>query len=345
MPKTYTCDNCDFICSKFSNYTSHTLTRKHRKNAENAIKNAENAAAAEPVIQPEVSIQADPQIPKKIYNCKNCDRPYNNYQCKWRHQKYCSVITEQDKNDNICLSEHSTEQTIDAESSDDEPKSYITNEKMCEILKEICISNAQNAEFQKQNAEFQTKFFEFMKEKQVSNITNNNNNNIQINIDTFLNQCCDGAMSLNNFIKNLQVSLEDVFYMASHGNKNGIVAVITRELDKQTLIERPFHCTDAKRHITYVKEDAGWIKTQDQKPLLNLCYQIQHKCAVKSNEIFRADPRYAQSGTKETEVAVHILIETNGGRQGYEHNHGLAANILENKYHVNKEQMKEAIMK
>jgi hypothetical protein len=280
----------------------------------------------------------------------NCGKMYKSNSGLWKHKKICEFIINKDEKQ---VDEPDQENIIPENSFElnthiveaDEPKSYITNEKMCEILKEICISNAQNAEFQKQNAEFQAKFFEFMKEKQVSNITNNNNNNIQINIDTFLNQCCDGAMSLNNFIKNLQVSLEDVFYMASHGNKNGIVAVITRELDKQTLIERPFHCTDAKRHITYVKEEAGWIKTQDQKPLLNLCYQIQHKCAVKSNEIFRADPRYAQSGTKETEVAVHILIETNGGRQGYEHNHGLAANILENKYHVNKEQMKEAIMK
>ncbi len=319
------CDTCNFTCMKPCDFNRHLSTQKH------------------------ISLNNTSMIKHPEHKC-NCGKMYKSNSGLWKHKKICEFIINKDEKQ---VDEPDQENIIPENSFElnthiveaDEPKSYITNEKMCEILKEICISNAQNAEFQKQNAEFQAKFFEFMKEKQVSNITNNNNNNIQINIDTFLNQCCDGAMSLNNFIKNLQVSLEDVFYMASHGNKNGIVAVITRELDKQTLIERPFHCTDAKRHITYVKEEAGWIKTQDQKPLLNLCYQIQHKCAVKSNEIFRADPRYAQSGTKETEVAVHILIETNGGRQGYEHNHGLAANILENKYHVNKEQMKEAIMK
>jgi hypothetical protein len=240
-------------------------------------------------------------------------------------------------------------QEPDHEPSGDDDNTHITNEMMCEILKELCISNAQNTELnkqnielQKQNAEFQAKFFEFMKENKFSNITNNN---VQINIDTFLNDCCKEAPSMNDFTKNIKVSVEEMFYIGKKGYKEGLIFILDRILSNIRLGERPFHCTDPKRHTTYVKNDTGWTKTHDQKPLLKLCDGIGSKCNSTFYEFSNEYPNYRTAGMPEFEIGVDIVVQSHGGKCGGADQYNMSvANYVENKYHLDKEQMKTAIM-
>ena len=37
--KLYTCENCDFVCNKQSNYNTHLLTQKHRRKSNGNEKN------------------------------------------------------------------------------------------------------------------------------------------------------------------------------------------------------------------------------------------------------------------------------------------------------------------
>lgn len=303
--KKYLCDKCDYTTSNLFDFNKHNLTIKHQ-----ILEN-----------QPISNNLATEKSPNK-YECKKCNKTYNDRSGLWRHNKKCVE----------------NENGVEVEQCD---KPMFTNEMVYEILKELSNANAQNAEFQ-------AKLVDFMKDGPITNITNitNNNgntNNVQINIDTFLNQYCKDAIPMNEFIKNIKVTNEDVFNMAKNGNKNGVIAVVTRVMNELKLIERSFHCTDAKRHTTYIKEEAGWKKTQDQKDLMRLCFYIGDKCFHKSADIRNSDPKYMQSGTEETVILENIYIETCGGKLGFEHNNALAANWIESKYHIDKKEMLEAI--
>jgi len=110
------------------------------------------------------------------------------------------------------------------------------------------------------------------------------------------------------------------------------------------LTDRPFHCTDAKRHITYINETAGWLKTQDQQHLINFCNSVSLKCGNKYIEVHKPEETLDKFAPKISEVGLQIILEANGGKGGWSHNHTISANLLETKYHLSKEEMKDAIM-
>ena len=72
MPKNaenYNCKNCDFVCSKYSNYKSHLLTAKHKIRTNSNKKNAEN------------------------YVCNKCQKSYKARSGLWYHEKKCKFVT------------------------------------------------------------------------------------------------------------------------------------------------------------------------------------------------------------------------------------------------------------
>jgi len=72
MPKNaqnFNCNNCDFVCSKYSNYKSHLLTAKHKIRTNLNKKNAE------------------------IYVCNKCQKVYKARSGLWYHEKKCKIDT------------------------------------------------------------------------------------------------------------------------------------------------------------------------------------------------------------------------------------------------------------
>ena len=72
MPKNaqnFNCNNCDFVCSKYSNYKSHLLTAKHKIRTNLNKKNAE------------------------IYVCNKCQKVYKARSGLWYHEKKCTIDT------------------------------------------------------------------------------------------------------------------------------------------------------------------------------------------------------------------------------------------------------------
>jgi len=73
MPKNaqkFMCKNCDFICSKQSNYKKHLLTSKHLKN---------DAWITEKM----------PEDAELVFTCK-CSKKYKHRQGLWKHKKTCT---------------------------------------------------------------------------------------------------------------------------------------------------------------------------------------------------------------------------------------------------------------
>jgi hypothetical protein len=72
----FSCENCDFKCSKKCDWIRHINRPKHKKTKNDMYKTAKNAG----------------------YNCTNCERTYKYYSGLWKHSKICK------KAENIVLS-------------------------------------------------------------------------------------------------------------------------------------------------------------------------------------------------------------------------------------------------
>tara|TARA_Y100000389_G_C17407876_1_gene489099 strand:+ start:238 stop:1047 length:810 start_codon:yes stop_codon:yes gene_type:complete len=101
-------------------------------------------------------------------------------------------------------------------------------------------------------------------------------NNITFNINNFLNDECKDAISLEDFIKNITVSVENLLLTNTEGISTGITNIILENMNKLSINERPFHCSDKKRETIYIKNNI-WEKDQQNKNTKHLIKKICHK--------------------------------------------------------------------
>lgn len=95
-----------------------------------------------------------------------------------------------------------------------------------------------------------------------------NNNNQNFNINIFLNDKCQNALNMSEFIKSIQFQMEDLDLIKSDGLVEGVSSAIVKSLNNLDLFKRPIHCTDIKREILYIKENDEWGKDDDGKEIL-----------------------------------------------------------------------------
>jgi hypothetical protein len=111
-------------------------------------------------------------------------------------------------------------------------------------------------------------------------ITNTStNHNTQFNLNLFLNEECKDAIKLSDFVKTLNITLQDLEYTKTKGIVEGVGSIIANNLRGMDIHKRPIHCTDAKRETMYVKADE-WIKDEGHAHLrhfiyLASCYQTR----------------------------------------------------------------------
>ena len=111
------------------------------------------------------------------------------------------------------------------------------------------------------------------------NVITNTNNNTQFNLNMFLNEDCKDAVKLSDFVKTLNITLQDLEYTKTKGIVEGVGSIIANNLRGMDIHKRPIHCTDAKRETMYVKGDE-WIKDEGHAHLrrfiyLTSCYQTR----------------------------------------------------------------------
>ena len=104
-------------------------------------------------------------------------------------------------------------------------------------------------------------------------------NNTQFNLNMFLNEECKDAIKLSDFVKTLNITLNDLEYTKTKGIVEGVGSIIANNLRGMDIHKRPIHCTDAKRETMYVKTDE-WIKDEGHAHLrhfiyLTSCYQTR----------------------------------------------------------------------
>ena len=276
--KIYECKICDYISRNKCDLEKHNSTRKHKSR----------------VFGEKIPNETLEKKSEK-YECILCH--YSTSE-KYDFEKHCS--TRKHKSRQIC-DKNPTENLEKSEKSEKSESmectccNYVTKskkdyEKHLLTKKHIKISSEPVTE-KEESLTVKTMFMEFMKRHDVlqnafidvaknqsitttSNSHNNNittsnsNNNQQFNLQFFLNETCKDAMNIDEFIKSLQVTMEDFKETGKLGYVEGITRIILNGLKQVDTTKRPIHCTDVKRETVYIKNQDAWEKENKEKEKL-----------------------------------------------------------------------------
>ena len=126
----------------------------------------------------------------------------------------------------------------------------------------------------------------------INNIQNQNNTqNISINL--FLNEHCKNAISLEDFIKGVNLTLEDIVKNKELGYADNMSNVLIENLKNIPGKERPIHSTDLKRLKFMVKKADGWTK-DDGTEVDNAVREVKFKQLSKINEWEKNNPNFQE---------------------------------------------------
>jgi hypothetical protein len=231
----YECIKCNYKCSKLSEWNRHEMTRKHK-----------------------LVTFSDAKIATAQHVCE-CGNTYKHRQGLSFHRKKC--LESQPENVKVAHTMHTIADSTDTSviikllKQNDEFKTM-----MVEQYTQLQESNKQNIELQKQLVDAVKN-----NPNTITNVTHNTtNNNQKFNLNFFLNDTCKDAMSITDFLRNLNVHIDELEYIGNHGYVNGMTKMIMTRLKDMDITKRPIHCTDIKRETMYIKDDAGWSKDTDE---------------------------------------------------------------------------------
>jgi len=132
----------------------------------------------------------------------------------------------------------------------------------------------------------------------------NNNNNLKqkFNINVFLNEKCKDALSMDEFIDKIEISMKNLLTTKEKGQTQGISNIIMENMNKLSLYERPLHCTDKKRETLYVK-NIEWEKDEN-KEYINKALKKVEKKQLKNIQLWLdAHPNYMNCSNQQDEFA------------------------------------------
>lgn len=168
------------------------------------------------------------------YFCE-CGKKYTHKTTLYAHKKKCLIKSNTEEN--------------------------VVTDTMVNELKDIVIN-------QQQVIQQMGELIPMMGNNTVINNTAINNNNQNFNINIFLNDKCQNALNMSDFIKSIQFQMEDLDLIKSDGLVEGVSSAIVKSLNNLDLFKRPIHCTDVKREILYIKENDEWGKEDEGKEIL-----------------------------------------------------------------------------
>jgi len=282
----YECLVCNYKCYKPSEYEKHTRTVKHNRLSNETI---------EPTMKQQISKSNQNQ-----FECEKCKKKLNSRTSLWRHNKTCTYT-----NENTVITINNDQYTTSiVEKKEDIPdmKELIftlvaENKDMRNLLFE------QQAQVQEQvhsliqsHAETQHKqLLELL--PHLGNTTNNTNNNTMsnsnnktnnFNVNMFLNEHCQNAMNISDFIESLPITYQDLDNTRKHGLSESISNMVIKGLDDMSIYERPIHCTDPSRKTVYVRDNDEWIKDENneimQKSSVRLAIKQRNNVKVWKDE-------------------------------------------------------------
>ena len=242
----YTCEICNYITRNKKDFSKHQSTAKHQR-----------------AVNEYMRIQDNPHK----YHCTLCGKYYKYHSGLWKHAKSCNqyVSITEDRS----ISDLPEMDTNRIESDDNKSEVQILSSTILELVK-------QNNEFKQLLIDQNQKMMDIATNMGNHNTTNSHNNN-KFNLNVFLNETCKDAVSLKDFVKSLDLSIDDFVKTGELGFINGLSSVMIERINSMDLHSRPLHCTDLKRETLYIKDETKWEKDENKEHLRNAVKRIARK--------------------------------------------------------------------
>ena len=282
----YYCKSCDYNTCNKKDYTKHTLTRKHLR------------------------IILDNNISQTEFSCV-CGKTYKYKSGLCKHKNKCNY----EESDILPSTNIDTTLVIELLKQNQEFKDL-----MIEQAKQLAEQqHEQNNKLMEQNKHIldqNEKITELA--KNTSNVTNNtinNTTNNKFNLNFFLNETCKDAITMNEFINSIEVTMDDFIRTGKIGFVDGISTVMVERIKGMEMHTRPMHCTDLKRETMYIKNDNAWEKGDTDKTLLRRAVKnVANKNYRQLKPWFdSSQPQVDQVGTDEYEDYFQYYKSALGG--------------------------------
>jgi len=235
----YECSFCEYHTNHKSHFDDHITSKSHQVKKEMILKNL------------------------KQNQCNQCLCEFKSQTTLWRHKKKCKVDIIQSEKLNI------------------EPaNTWITPEVLVNMMKLQTDILTQNQQQQQENMQqFMTSVVETINHStnvahshnNNTNTTNSHNNTVNnktFNMNFFLNEQCKNAMDINDFIKTLNYTQNNLLENPHLSYTDRISNQIKDGIRNSSVEERPIHCSDIKRSKLHIKENGEWLSGDDSKKKL-----------------------------------------------------------------------------
>jgi len=273
----FCCEKCDYLTSRYSQYSRHMMTAKHAKTT--LLTTNDNG-----------KFQKVPNMFSKEHSCSHCNKKFNDRAGLWRHNKKCAMTPDKGVDETLSTLEKAQD-----------------NDLILLLIKE-------NAELKhmmmEQHASTQNAMMEVIK----NGTHNTNSNNKTFNLQFFLNETCKDAMNIMDFVDSLKIQLSDLENVGKLGFVDGIANIIVKNLQALDVTKRPVHCSDSKREVMYIKDEDKWEKENDEKKKMRkVIKHIAHKNSKMLPEFKAKYPDCIHSNSTKSDQYNKIIIESMGG--------------------------------
>ena len=278
--RIFSCNNCNFVCSKQSNYDKHISTLKHKIRTNTNKYEQKNAEI-------------------KSYDCQ-CGKSYKHASSLWNHKAKCDFV------------KHTSNENIDDYSSM-QLQVAVEKPELTDIILEMV---RDNKEFKNMLVEQYRTMIELSQKPTITNNSNNthtNSHNKQFNLNFFLNEQCKNAINLSEFVENVKLGISELENVADIGYVDGVTQIFMNGLKDMDIYTRPLHCTDIKREIMHVRENNTWIKdTPEQAKIKSAIRRIAFRNIQQISEWNKQHPDSQILDTTDFNRAFQIMRESLG---------------------------------
>ena len=226
----------------------------------------------------------------------SCGREYSHVQSYKRHLKTC----EYKKNENVIIKKRDNQ--IMEETGDSE------KDELRSMVKQLIMQN--------QNMLMENKEMREMVGEMIPKI-GNNNTTIQnkFSLQIFLNETCKDAINLTDFVKTLDLELDDLDNTRRHGFITGITDIFVKGLKQLELNKRPIHCSDLKREVLYVKDNDTWGRDNNKNNMKQAISDVAKKQIDKIKEWEGKHPNWNATDSGTTQYIEMIRNVTNSDEE------------------------------
>jgi hypothetical protein len=219
-----------------------------------------------------------------MFKC-DCNKIYNTKSSLNRHKRICLNNENEDENENKIVN-------------------YLTNE----------LKNKENMIIQilSQNQDMMKTLMENKYNNQIftnSDYNNINSNNKTFNIQFFLNETCKNALNLSEFMEFIELNVEDLCE-SNIGYVKNIYTQFSKFYNKLPIEKRPFHCTDVKRKVIYIKENNKWTCLNIREQLTKLAGCIEKKNSEQLKLWQQNHPHIHDGDHKQSDYFMNIVYNS-----------------------------------